>query len=209
MTNPIDPHRITTPEQLAGLYGEVDDNSIKKEIGFVHPHYRALIEASPFAILATCGPGGLDVSPRGDPPGFVVVEDEKTLLLPERRGNNRIDSLRNLLTDPRISLIFLIPGVGETLRVKGTASLTIEPSLLARFEVEGKPPKCVVVIHVESIFYQCARALHRSKLWQPVPGGVRPAVPTAGQIMGALSDPDFDEEKYDRELPARQRATLY
>jgi PPOX class probable FMN-dependent enzyme len=201
-------HRITTHEQLASLYGEVDDNSIRKEIAFVHPHYRALIEASPFAILATCGPGGLDVSPRGDPPGFVVVEDEKTLLLPERRGNNRIDSLRNILIDPRVSLIFLIPGVGETLRVKGTASLKVEPGLLARLAMDGKLPKCVVVIHVESIFYQCARAIHRSKLWQPV-SGERPAVPTAGQIMAALSETGLDGEKYDRELPARQRSTLY
>jgi PPOX class probable FMN-dependent enzyme len=208
MASPTDPHCIATPEQLANLYGEVDDNSLRKEIALVHPHYRALIEASPFAILATCGPGGLDVSPRGDPPGFVVVEDEKTLLLPERRGNNRIDSLRNILTDPRVSLLFLIPGVGETLRVKGTANITIEPALLARFEMDGKLPKCVVVIHVESIFYQCARAIHRSKLWQPV-SGERPAVPTAGQIMAALSEADFDGEKYDRELPARQRSTLY
>ena len=209
MTQPTAPHLILTAEQLAGLYGEVDLNSIKKEISFVHPHYKAMIEASPFAILATCGPGGLDVSPRGDPPGFVVVEDEKTLLLPERRGNNRVDSLRNILADPRVSLLFLIPGVGETLRVRGTARITIEPALLARLAMDGKPPKCVVVIHVESIFYQCARALHRSKLWQPVPGGARPAVPTPGRILAALIDCDFDEEKYDQELPARQRSTLY
>jgi PPOX class probable FMN-dependent enzyme len=208
MTHPTNLHLITTHEQLAGLYGEVDDNSIQKEIAFVHPHYRTLIEASPFAILATSGPGGLDVSPRGDPPGFVVVEDEKTLLLPERRGNNRVDSLRNILTDPRVSLPFLIPGVGETLRVKGRASISIEPALLARFAMDGKLPKCVVVIHVESIFYQCARAIHRSKLWQPV-SGERPAVPTAGQIMAALNEAGFDGETYDRELPTRQRSTLY
>lgn len=112
-SHPADPHLISTPEQLAQLYGEVGEASIKKEVSFVHPHYRALIEASPFAVLATCGPGGLDASPRGDRPGFVVVQDEKTLLLPDRRGNNRIDSLRNLIADPRVALLFLIPGVGE------------------------------------------------------------------------------------------------
>lgn len=209
MTVPTDPHLILTPEQLAGLYGEVDENSIKKEISFVHPHYRAMIEASPFALLATCGPGGLDVSPRGDPPGFIVVEDETTLLLPERRGNNRVDSLRNLLVDPRVSLLFLIPGVGETLRVKGTARISVEPALLARFAIDGKPPKCVVIVHVESIFYQCARAIRRSNLWQPVAAEARPAVPTPGRILAALSECDFDGETYDQELPARQRATLY
>jgi PPOX class probable FMN-dependent enzyme len=209
MTDPADPHAITTVEQLSQLYGKVDDASIKKEVSFVHPHYRALIEASPFAILATCGPGGLDVSPRGDPPGFVAVQDEKTLLLPERRGNNRIDSLRNILADPRVALLFLIPGVGETLRVNGTASITTEPSMLERLSMEGHLPKCVLVIRVETVFYQCARAIHRSKLWQPPAADVKKQVPSPGTIMAALSEPDFDGETYDRELPARQRSTLY
>lgn len=207
MTNLADPHHVTTIEQLEGLSGPVAEASIRKEVPFVHPHYRALIEASPFAILATSGPGGLDASPRGDAPGFVAVLDEKTLLLPERRGNNRIDSLRNILTDPRVALLFLIPGVGETLRVNGKAVITTEPALLERFAVAGKPARCVIVVHVETVFFQCARALQRSRLWQPETWGA--SVPSAGTILAALTESRIDGEKYDRELPARQSATLY
>lgn len=203
-----DPHVITTVEQLEPLFGEAGEAAIKKEVSFVHPHYRALIEASPFAVLATCGPDGLDASPRGDPPGFVVVEDEKTLLIPERRGNNRVDSLRNIVADPRVALLFLIPGVGETLRVNGKASITTSPSLLERFSMDGKLPKCVVVVKVDTIYFQCARAIHRSKLWELVPAESR-QVPSPGEILAALTESQFDGEKYDRELPARQRATLY
>jgi PPOX class probable FMN-dependent enzyme len=209
MTPSKDPHRISTPEELALLFGEVGEASIKKEVSFVHPHYRALIEASPFAVLATSGPEGLDASPRGDLPGFVVVEDEKTLLLPERRGNNRIDSLRNLLTDPRVALLFLIPGVGETLRVNGRASISTEPALLARFAMDGKPPKCVLIVKVDTVFFQCARAIARSRLWQPVPVETKSTVPSAGAMLAALTDSQIDGEKYDRELPARQLSTLY
>ena len=135
-----DPHAIQTLAQLQALFGQPGEASLKKEIDWLHPSYRALIEASPFAVLATLGPDGLDASPRGDPPGFVAVKDEKTLWMPERRGNNRIDSLRNIVADPRVALLFLIPGVGETLRVNGRARLTVDPALLARFAVEGKPP---------------------------------------------------------------------
>jgi uncharacterized protein len=125
-----DLHRVTTLAQLEALFGEVNEASRKKEVGYLHPLYQAWIAASPFALLATAGPTGLDVSPRGDPPGFVAVEDAHTLLLPERRGNNRIDSLRNILLDPRVALLFLIPGVGETLRVNGRASITTAPDML-------------------------------------------------------------------------------
>jgi hypothetical protein len=205
----VDPYRITTPEQLAALFGEVAEASIRKEVPYVHPRYREMIEASPFALLATSGPGGLDVSPRGDPPGFVVVQDEKTLLIPERRGNNRADSLRNLLVDPRVALLFLIPGVGETLRVNGRATITTDPALLARFAMDGRLPKCVLVIHVETVFYHCARAMHRSRLWEPAPPEIKSRVPSPGKILAALTDSELDGETYDRELPARQRATLY
>lgn len=204
-----DEHRLTSPEQLTALYGEVAPVSIKKEISYVHPLYRQFIEASPFALLATSGPDGLDVSPRGDPAGFVVVEDEHTLLLPDRRGNNRLDSLRNLLADPRVALLFLIPGMGETLRVNGTADITTDPTLQGRFEMDGKRPKCVLVIHVETVYFQCARALHRSNLWQPVPPDAPRPVPTAGQILAALSQDAALGETYDRDLPERLRTTLY
>lgn len=200
---------IDTVAQLEALFGQPGEASLKKEVPYLHPSYQALIAASPFAVLATLGPGGLDASPRGDAPGFVAVQDEKTLLLPERRGNNRIDSLRNIVTDPRVALLFLIPGVGETLRVNGRARITAAPELLARFAVEGRAPQCVIEISVETVFFQCARAIQRSKLWAPVPEGAPRTVPTPGAILSALTDAAFDGVTYDRELPARQRSTLY
>jgi uncharacterized protein len=209
MTHADDPHTITTLGQLESLLGELSEASLKKEIAFVHPHYRALIEASPFAVLATTGPGGLDASPRGDAPGFVVVENETTLLLPERRGNNRADSLRNIVADPKVALLFLIPGLGETLRVNGHARITTEPSMLARFEVQGACPKCVIRIEVDTVFFQCARAIQRSGLWQPAAPDIRQRLPTPGKILATLTEGQFDGATYDRELPARQRATLY
>ena len=202
-------HAIETVAQLEALFGLPGEASLKKEVPYLHPSYQALIAASPFAVLATIGPGGLDASPRGDPPGFVAVQDEETLLMPERRGNNRIDSLRNIVADPRVALLFLIPGVGETLRVNGRAQILVDPALLERFAMEGKPPKCVISIAVETVFFQCARATQRSKLWAPLPADAKPEVPTPGAILSALTESAFDGETYDRELPARQRATLY
>jgi uncharacterized protein len=209
MNTAYDPHEIDSLEKLETLFGEVSEASLKKEIPFIHPLYQAWIEVSPFAVLATVGSNGLDVSPRGDPSGFVVVQDEKTLLLPERRGNNRVDSLRNILTNPHVALLFLIPGVGETLRVNGRASITVAPALLERFEMQGKPPKCVVAIKVDTVLFQCARAIHRSKLWQSLPGDVLKKVPSAGTILAALTDSSVDGEHYDREVPERHRSTLY
>jgi PPOX class probable FMN-dependent enzyme len=204
-----DPHTIASLEQLEALFGEVGEASRRKEVDHLHPVYRALIAASPFAILATVGPGGLDASPRGDPPGFVSVENDKTLLLPERRGNNRIDSLRNIVADPRIALLFLIPGIGETLRVNGRARISTAPALLQRFVMAGQLPKCVLVIDVETVYFQCARAIQRSRLWQPVADGAPRSVPSPGSMLAALTDSAIDGEKYDRDLPERQRSTLY
>jgi PPOX class probable FMN-dependent enzyme len=206
-------HTIASVEQLEALFGEVGEASRKKEVDHLHPVYRSLIEASPFAILATVGPDGLDASPRGDPPGFVAVENEKTLLLPERRGNNRIDSLRNIVADPRVALLFLIPGVGETLRVNGRARISIAPALLQRFVMAGQPPKCVLVIDVDTAYFQCARALQRSRLWESAAEGAPREVPSPGSMLAALTssaiDGAIDGEKYDRDLPQRQRSTLY
>lgn len=202
------PDTITTLDQLQQLFGTPGEASLRKEAASIPPVYRRWIEASPFAVLATSGPGGLDASPRGDPAGFVIVEDERTLLLPERRGNNRIDSLRNLLADPRVALLFLVPGVGETLRVNGRATISVDPFLLDRLAVDGKRPQCVLRIAVEQVFFQCARAMQRSRLWTA--GSERPAgVPTAGEMLQALTDGGIDGKRYDEELPGRQRTTLY
>lgn len=202
-------HIITDVAALDALYGPVAEVSIVKEVPYLHPDYRALIAASPFAVLATAGPGGLDASPRGDAPGFVVVEDEHTLLLPDRRGNNRADSLRNILADPRVALLFLIPGVGETLRVNGRAVISTDPALLQRFPVDGKLPRTVVVITVESVFFQCARAIIRSELWNAERHIARSALPSTGTILSDLSECRLGGEEYDREQPERQKNTLY
>ena len=205
----LDPHRITDAAALHALYGEPAQPSLAKEVDYVHPHYRAFIEAAPFAVLATQGKGGLDASPRGDPSGFVTVADERTLLLPDRRGNNRIDSLRNILQDPRVALLFLIPGVGETLRVNGRAEISVDPALLARFEMDGKLPRSVLRIHVDTVYFQCARAIVRSGLWDPARQIERSALPSTGRILADVSAGTIDGVKYDQEQPARLRATLY
>ena len=205
-----DPHSITSLAALETLYDQPPaEASILKETDRVVPVYRALIEASPFAALATRGSEGLDCSPRGDGPGFVRVRDEKTLLLPDRRGNNRIDSLRNIVLDPQVALLFLIPGLGETLRVNGRATISVEPALLESFSVDGKAPRSVLVIMVEAVYFQCARAVVRSDLWNPQKHVARSSLPSAGQILAALSRNGFDGEAYDRGLPERQRTTLY
>src|SRR5215211_528172 len=158
-------HLVITMEALEGLYGETHPPSIAKETDRITPGYRALIEAAPFFALASSGPGGLDCSPRGDPAGFVRLADEKTLLIPDRRGNNRIDTLRNILGDPRVALLFLIPGCGETIRVNGRAEISIDPTLLQSSVVEGKAPRSVIVVSVDRVYYQCAKAIVRSRLW--------------------------------------------
>ena len=205
-----DPHRIASLAALEALYDQPPaEASILKETDRIVPVYQALIEASPFAALATRGPEGLDCSPRGDGPGFVRIRDDRTLLLPDRRGNNRIDSLRNIVRDPQVALLFLIPGLGETLRVNGRAAISVEPGLLESFAVDGKAPRSVLVITVEAVYFQCARAVARSDLWNPHKHVARSALPSAGQILASLSRSGFDGEAYDKALPERQRTTLY
>ena len=203
------PDTLTTIAELEALYGQPGEASTVKEIDRITPHYRAYIEASPFASLATSGPEGLDCSPRGDRPGFVRVADEKTLMLPDRRGNNRIDSLRNIVRDPRVALLFLIPGVGNTLRVNGRAHLSVEPSLLASFAVDEKAPRSVTVIEVDAVYFQCARALVRSELWNPARHVDPKTLPSAGQILAALSQDRIGGERYDREWAGRAAQTMW
>lgn len=208
-------HLIRDEAALLALYGAPAVNSIRKEAPALTPAYRTVIEAAPFAALATSGPGGLDVSPRGDPAGFVHIEDERTLMLPDRRGNNRIDSLRNVLADPRVALLFMVPPANETLRVNGRAVISIDPALCARFAIDGKPARSVLVITIETVFLQCSRALLRSRLWQPATWPERSALPTAGHMLQQASaaradgEPAVDGAAYDRELPARVAGSLY
>jgi uncharacterized protein len=202
-------HLITTTEQLEQLYGEVFPPAIAKEIDHVNAHYRAFIEAAPFFALATSGPDGLDCSPRGDPAGFVRVHDEKTLLIPDRRGNNRIDSLRNLVHDPRVALLFLIPGCSETIRVIGRVRISVDPALCKRFVMEGKTPRCVLVVAVERVYYQCAKAIVRSKLWDPATQIDRKSLPSSGTILAGITGGRIGGPEHDRGAPERLKATIY
>ena len=199
---------VQTPDQLEALFGPPSANSLRKETDHLHPVYRRWIEASGFAVLATSGPSGLDTSPRGDPVPLVRVIDEHTLVLPERKGNNRIDGLRNILHDPRVSLIFLIPGVDETLRVNGRAQISVDPELLHSLAVDGKPPACALWIRVEQVFFQCGKSMMRSGLWQGRADHA-PVAPSAGEIFAALSDGEVDATQYDREKPRRLRDGMY
>ena len=200
---------LTDAAMLRELYGTPSDGAIAKEIDYVHAHYRAMIEASPFMVMATSGPDGLDVSPRGDPAGFVVVQDERTLLIPDRRGNNRADSLSNLIADPRIALLFLIPGVGETLRVNGRAEISIDPVLLERFPAQGKLPRSVIVVHVERVYFQCPKALVRSDLWNPEKHVERRSLPSSGTILAEITRGRVGGAEYDAAYPERLKATIY
>jgi hypothetical protein len=200
---------ITTLAELDGLYGTVNTNSLRKETDRLTPAYRAWIEASPFFALATSGPGGLDCSPRGDPAGGLFqVLDDRTIAIPDRRGNNRLDTLRNLVVDPRVALLFLVPGINECLRIAGRARIVTDEAMRARFAVDGKKPITVLLVSIDAVYFQCARALLRADLWNPALRRAKADLPTAGD-MSKSADATFDAVTYDAELPARQKATLY
>ncbi len=202
-------HRITTAEQLDALYGAPVGGSLTKEIGYISESYRKFIEAAPFVVVATRGAEGLDCSPRGDPPGFVRVRDENTVLIPDRRGNNRIDTLRNLIADPRISLLFLIPGVGETLRINGRAEIVTDPELCESFTMQGKAPVSVLAVTAERVYFQCPKALVRSRLWHPEAQVPRAELPSSGEIMAEIIGGEYDAGAHDRAYPQRLKETLY
>ncbi|MDU8500769.1 pyridoxamine 5'-phosphate oxidase family protein [Pseudomonas syringae] len=209
MDNPENSALVTTIEMLEALYGPIAPPSMIKEVDHIHAVYRPFIELAPFVVLASAGSDGLDASPRGDQAGFVHIEDSKTLYLPDWRGNNRIDTLRNIISDPRVALLFLIPGVGETLRVNGTAQISVQPELLSRFEVNGQLPRSVLRISVTSVYFQCSRATIRSGLWDATRHIERSTLPTAGQILKAVSAEQIDGDAYDKALPGRIADTLY
>ncbi|KPD15376.1 pyridoxamine 5'-phosphate oxidase [Burkholderia sp. ST111] len=201
---------LTTIEQLEAIYGQPHERAVKKEIPYVNEDYRAFIEVAPFVVLATAGPEGLDCSPRGDAPGFVRVIDERTLALPDRIGNNRVDSLRNIIVEPHLALLFIIPGVGESLRVKWpqAAFPTIRNGWTS-FAVDGKLPRTVLLIDVDAVYFHCSKALVRSKLWDPARHVERSRLPSAGEIHRRINGASFDAATYDRELAERVRTTLY
>ncbi len=202
-------HVIASIEDLEALYGQPNAASTVKEAARITPQYRALIEASPFVALATSGPEGLDCSPRGDAGQVVVIQDETTLLMPDRRGNNRTDSLRNIIRDPRVALMFLIPGLGNAMRVNGRAIVSVDPDLIGRLTVDGQAPRSVIVITVEAAYFQCARAIVRSDLWNPDRFFDAAQLPTAGQILQTMSQGEEGGPDYDAGWAERAGRTLW
>ena len=202
-------YQVTTVEQLEAIYGTPKGASVAKEIDHIAPAYRRLIEASPFMAIATGDEHGFDCSPKGDAPGFVRVVDEKTLAIPDRPGNSRIDGFRNIIRNPHVALLFLIPGIGETLRVNGRASISIAPSLLQSFAVDSKLPRSVLVVNVDTVFFHCSRAIVRSKLWDEASKVDRRSLPSTGSTIAEVSAGKLGGEAYDRELPDRIKSSLY
>ena len=200
---------ISSIDELEAIYGQVVPAARIKVLDHISEHYGAFIKAAPFVILSTSGPEGLDCSPRGDPKGFVRIHDANTLMIPDRRGNNRVDSLRNIVRDPRIALLFMIPGVGETMRVNGTAELSTNMELRQNFAMEDKIPSCVIVISVGEIYTQCQKALHRSKLWDPATQIARSQLPSVGTMLATITKGDFDGKAYDDAYPERMKQTIY
>jgi len=204
---------LNTLADLEAHYGTPNERSLRKEIDHVNADYRRFIESSPFVVLATGGPEGLDCSPRGDAPGFVRIVDERTLALPDRPGNNRVDSLRNVIASAQVALLFMVPGVGEMLRVNGRARVSTEAALVASFAVDGKPPRSVLVIDVESVYFHCSKAIVRSKLWDASHHVERSRLPSAGEMLRRVNEEQygetFDVETYEAGLTERIKHSLY
>jgi uncharacterized protein len=201
----VAPRTITSEDDLRGLIGgSPNDVVVSKLADRLNDLTRQFVERSPFVCIATGRPdGGLDVSPRGDPAGFVRVLDDRTLLLPDRPGNRLADTLTNLLVDPRVALLFLIPGVGDSFRVNGRGRIVEDAELLEASTVDGRAPKLGIVVEIEEAYTQCSKALIRSDLWNPERHIDRSELPSSGEILRSLNDPEFDAERYDRERAER------
>ena len=201
---------IQTIEELEEVYNLPVAAMVKAcDRDYLIPPYVKLIEASPFFVLATCGPEGLDCSARGDPPGFVRVSDKRTIIFPDRRGNNKIDSLRNIVRDPRVSLMFLVPGTGLILRLNGRAQISTEEALLSSFAVGNAAPKSVVIVTVDVVFMQCARAIMRSKLWDASAHVDPKSIPSMGNILAHVTDGREGGERFDDDAPTRMQRSLW
>lgn len=199
---------ITSVEELQAIYGSASEAAVLKVTDYLTPEYRQMIEASPFVALATVGPEGLDCSPRGDLGGVVRVEDERTLALPDWRGNNRVDSLLNIVRDPRVALMFLVPGSNTAMRINGRAVVTAQPSMIDSFEMDGKHPRTVTIVTVNEVYFQCARALMRAELWNPERFVDPRDLPTPGSLLKAAKA-DFDKDTYDSQWAARAAGTMW
>lgn len=206
---PAPPGLVTDIRVLEALYGQPGAPSLAKVSDRLTPAYRAWLSASPFFALGSVGEGGLDVSPRGDAGAAVTILDDRTLLVPDRRGNNRIDTLRNIIADPRVACLFMIPGVNECLRINGRAAVSTDPDLCGRLAMDGQWPRSVLWIEIAEVYFQCARALIRSDLWALGARGRPSGIPTAGQMTAEASNGAEGGPAYDAALPERQRRTLW
>ena len=191
---------VESADELRAIYGLPAKSSVIKETAHITPQYRAYIEASPFCSLATAGPEGLDCSPRGDLPGFVRIVDEHTVMMPDRKGNNRIDSLLNILRDPRVALMFLIPGHNNCLRVNGEARIAVDNKLRNSFDVDGKAPRSVMVVRTKAVYFQCVRALMRSRIWELGSHIDVGSLPSAGEMLASISEKTLGGKSYDEWL---------
>ena len=200
---------ITDITQLDALYGDASPRSLTKEIDALNSQYQSFIEASPFMAVATVGMEGLDCSPRGEQGSVVRVVDANTIQFADRRGNNRLDTLRNIVEDDRIALLFLVPGIGETMRVNGRATISIAPEFIEAFTVDGKSPKTVVEVKVERVYFQCSKALVRSGIWDSDIARSFGDVPSAGEMLAATTNDSFDALEYDRMLEKRYSDELW
>lgn len=204
--------KITSIESLEAIYGSPGERALWKEIDHINDHYRRFIEASPFLVLATYGDKGVDCSPRGDPPGFVRVVDRNCILIPDRKGNNRLDSLRNIINNAGVGLIFLVPNAGETIRVSGRAEILVDKAICESFSINGKPANCVISVKVQKAYYQCQKALARSRLWDPSSYIERSELPSAGQMAQYFSEAwgvAFDGDSYDQNYAEHMKKTIY
>jgi uncharacterized protein len=200
---------VRSVAELEALYDSIVPAAITKELDYLTELHVKYVEASPFMLIATAGEGGLDCSPRGDPAGFVRVVDERTLMIPDRRGNNRLDTLRNIVVDGRVGLLFLVPGIGTTLRVNGTATLTTDLALRESFAMGDKLPATVIAVRTTAVYTQCPKALIRSHLWDAARHRDPSEMPTTGQIMDLITNGEFGGAAYDANYPERVRQTIY
>lgn len=204
--------KLATIDQLESRYGKPLDRALWKEIDYINEHYRKFIEHCPFLILATTGENGIDCSPRGDPAGFVRVVDETHIQIPDRRGNNRLDSLRNIIGNSSVGIIFLVPNVGETIRLSGHAEILIDEDLCKSFAINGIAASSVISIRVSKVYYQCQKAIARSRLWDASTYINREQLPTAGEMTSFFAETrnlEFDSESYDKNYPEYLKKTIY
>jgi PPOX class probable FMN-dependent enzyme len=205
-------NNIDSVKKLTERYGQPVERALWKESDYLSPQYQQFIQASPFLILSTYGEKGIDCSPRGDPAGFVRVIDKNTLLIPDRKGNNRLDSLKNILSNGKIGLIFLVPNAGETIRVSGRAEILIDEDLCKSFSINKNPASSVLKIHVDKAYFQCQKAIARSSLWDAATYKDRSELPSAGQMGKYFTDlrnVEFDWKNYDENYPEHMKKTIY